>query len=341
MGPSTMLSILPLMLTFTQSLIVGTALAASKSSGATLASKNCLDSSRKLVSKGNPARYQIALAMRTSTVRSSARSMSLSDRYEPLISAAGCAPKPIVERISSNVCPAAPFMVMPSAIEALSGDMKMFESARVRSSSRSRLNPNALLAPMTACSPVVSARGSAVIRRVPPDGPVGSLHAATTATIASRPPRRMSPRSRVSPPNSLSRGVVTPIAAWKRCKWGQTPYVAFHCHGNGTPRMESDPIWRFLLRRGLGHRSHRALECRERRPDAAARRPQAGHRVVVARALDDEALYRRVARRPRPRTPQRPDLTGLAVCHGVRTGRKHPVVLRRAAHPSVGHVQPR
>jgi hypothetical protein len=38
---------------------------------------------------------------------------------------------------------------MPSAIDALSGDMKMLESARVLSSSRSRPNPNALLAPMT------------------------------------------------------------------------------------------------------------------------------------------------------------------------------------------------
>ncbi len=106
--------------------------------------------------------------------------MSISDRYDALISADGCVPKPSVDRISSNVCPDAPFIVMPSAIEALSGDMKMFESARVRSSSRSRLNPNALLAPMTACSPLESARGSAVIRRAPPDGPVASLHAATT-----------------------------------------------------------------------------------------------------------------------------------------------------------------
>ncbi len=54
MGPSTILSILPLVLAFTQSLIVGTAPAAAKSSGATFASKNCFDSSRKLVSNGNP-----------------------------------------------------------------------------------------------------------------------------------------------------------------------------------------------------------------------------------------------------------------------------------------------
>jgi hypothetical protein len=39
-------------------------------------------------------------------------------------------PNASADRISSNVWPAAPFIVMPSAMEALSGDMKMFESAR-------------------------------------------------------------------------------------------------------------------------------------------------------------------------------------------------------------------
>src|SRR4029450_13120196 len=111
--------------------------------------------------------------------------------YDALISADGRVPNERADRISSNVWPAAPFMVIPSAIDALRGDMKMFESPRVRSSSRSNENPNALLAPMTACSPLESVRGSAVMRGAPPDGALGSLHATANATIVSERLRRM------------------------------------------------------------------------------------------------------------------------------------------------------
>ena len=79
-GPSTILSILPFVLCFTQSLMEGTAFALAKSSPETFASKYCRDSSRNVCSNGKPFRYQIELAMRKSTVASSPRSMSISER---------------------------------------------------------------------------------------------------------------------------------------------------------------------------------------------------------------------------------------------------------------------
>src|SRR3954465_15247542 len=97
-GPSTMRSIFPFVLVLTQSLIVGAALAAAKSSPATRASKYCFDSSRNVGSKGKPARYQTQFAIRKATVASSVRSRSMSDRYDALISDEGAPPNASAER---------------------------------------------------------------------------------------------------------------------------------------------------------------------------------------------------------------------------------------------------
>src|SRR6185503_507880 len=91
-GPSTILSIFPFVLVLTQVLMVGTAFGDAKSSADTRASKYCRDSSRNVVSNGNPARYQMEFAMRKSTVLSRPRSMSMSDRYDALISDDGRVP---------------------------------------------------------------------------------------------------------------------------------------------------------------------------------------------------------------------------------------------------------
>ena len=72
------------------------------------------------------------------------------------------------------------WVVIPSAIEALSGDRKTFESAKVVFTSLSRRTPKALDAPTIVCSMLVRARGSWLMIGGGPEGPAGSEQAVTT-----------------------------------------------------------------------------------------------------------------------------------------------------------------
>src|SRR5688572_33032777 len=75
-------------------------------------------------------------------------------------------------------------MVMPSAMDALSGDMKMFESANVALTSLRRWNPKELVAPTISASTDVSGLGSALMTGCEGLGPAASLHAATSRPIS-------------------------------------------------------------------------------------------------------------------------------------------------------------
>src|SRR5688572_13494282 len=74
---------------------------------------------------------------------------------------------------------------MPSAIDALSGDMKTLESANDVLTSLRRLKPNVFAAPTISASTVVSWRGRAEMTGgVSSPGPAASEHAAAARNVA-------------------------------------------------------------------------------------------------------------------------------------------------------------
>ncbi len=100
-------------------------------------------------------------------------------RYDALICSSVRSPNRSVARMSSHVRPAAPFIVIPSAIDADSPERKTL-GAPSASTARSRSMLNALEADTTASSDPVRARGNASMTAGAgsPSGPVGSPHAA-------------------------------------------------------------------------------------------------------------------------------------------------------------------
>src|SRR5258705_2637771 len=98
------------------------------------------------------------------------------------------------ERIWSYVVPAAPFIVMPSANDALRGEMKTLASARSGATVRKSENENSFAAPTTFVSFALSARGRAsrVTGAAPPLGSLVALRheAESTRPAATKSPRR-------------------------------------------------------------------------------------------------------------------------------------------------------
>src|SRR3954466_7226103 len=85
-------------------------------------------------------------------------------------------------RISSNVWPAAPFIVIPSAKDALSGETKILVSGVFALSCFQSVNENALADVRTCCSCAESARGKSVRAGrfpgsgdVPPAQPIAAM----------------------------------------------------------------------------------------------------------------------------------------------------------------------
>ena len=77
------------------------------------------------------------------------------------MSASEAAPNASALFIWSYVVPAAPFIVMPSAMEALRGEAKMFESLLAAESFLKRANEKSFVEVTRAFSAVVSWRGRA------------------------------------------------------------------------------------------------------------------------------------------------------------------------------------
>lgn len=105
-------------------------------------------------------------------------------RYEVLISSRVRPPKPSGSLMASKVAAFAPFRVMPSAMEALSGDNTTFARVSAATTRATRSRPKTLEAEMIDRSLLVSARGSSVIW--PGSGAVASLQAAARAVRARR-----------------------------------------------------------------------------------------------------------------------------------------------------------
>jgi hypothetical protein len=92
--------------------------------------------------------------------------------------------------MASHVSPSAPFMVIPSAMEALKGERKTDSFGVSRVISRRRSKPKALLAPMAATSAEVRLRGSSVMGTGgdgSPPGPRTESHAGRRATRKASP----------------------------------------------------------------------------------------------------------------------------------------------------------
>ena len=185
MGGVTISSMRPPVACFTQSLMVTTADGSSKSRPWTLAPKLFCTASRKGVSMRKDSRWKTALAMSSRTFGSRPSRRSRRSRYAAFMSSRGMEPKPSVARIWSRVVPAAPFMVMPSAMDADSGDRKTVESGIAWCTWRRRSTAKLLLAWTSAASVVERARGSPAMGS---DGPVGSPppHPAARRTVAKR-----------------------------------------------------------------------------------------------------------------------------------------------------------
>src|SRR5688500_1238128 len=100
-------------------------------------------------------------------------------------------------RMASHVEPAAPFAVIPSAIDALRGETKTLLSRCVLLISPSRSNAKALLPLIIFCSATVSCRGSASIDA---PGPWGSEQPTVISTAGTRVLKK---RDRVIPVSSF------------------------------------------------------------------------------------------------------------------------------------------
>src|SRR6185437_9653364 len=124
-----------------------------------------------------PCRYQIAFAIWKSTCGSSPRSREIRLSYDASASGSDIEEKPSVDFMASSVLPSAPFIVMPSAIDALSGERNTLESGASPATWRSNENANPLDCVISCCSFAVSARGSCRIAA----GAVGDLLHATRA----------------------------------------------------------------------------------------------------------------------------------------------------------------
>src|SRR5439155_9146013 len=95
----------------------------------------------------------------------------MSPLYPALICDRSAGSTPSAVRIASSVAPFAPFIAIPSDIDALKGDTNTFRPACDRANCRKSANENSLAATRVCCSDDVSARGSLV------NGPVESEHA--------------------------------------------------------------------------------------------------------------------------------------------------------------------
>src|SRR5579864_5621850 len=132
MGESTILPILPFVAVLTHELMVFAADGPLKSSPSIVASKYCLSVCTNDGATSKPCRYQIAFAISKDTCGSRPRSREIRLSYDASASDSDIELKPSVDFIASNVLPSAPFMVMPSAIDALSGERNTFELASRR-----------------------------------------------------------------------------------------------------------------------------------------------------------------------------------------------------------------
>lgn len=126
--------------------------------------------------------------------------------YDALMCSSVRSPKRSVARMSSQVRPAAPFIVIPSAIDADSPERKTLGPVSVASTVRNRSIENALEAEMTASSDPVRARGSSSMTAgaSSASGPVGSPHAATERKT-SRAGSAAGRRAFITPERSLPR----------------------------------------------------------------------------------------------------------------------------------------
>ena len=119
--------ILPWVCVFTQPFTVASVAGAlPKSTGWTSASNALFVALRKLALTAKPWRYQIEFAMPSWVEASSDSRSTMRPWYPALMPSLPIAPNPSVVRIASKVEPAAPFIVIPSASDALSGETKMF-----------------------------------------------------------------------------------------------------------------------------------------------------------------------------------------------------------------------
>jgi hypothetical protein len=151
--------ILPFVSSSAHLLIVSGADGSPKSSGRTSASKYVRAASRNGSFTGRPCLGQTEFAMLNSTPGSRARSCSISPRYASLTLVSSSPPKPRTDRIASSVSSSAPFAVMPSAIETLSGETIALTSLLAALTRAKRSRPNATLELETPCSSAVNARG--------------------------------------------------------------------------------------------------------------------------------------------------------------------------------------
>ncbi len=128
-GFGTIFWIFPFVASLTHWLIRSGAAGVEKSSSAASASKYSFTVSRNVCRTGKPERDHTELPIAMSTVGSSPSRRSMRLRYEASISSMDRSPKPSAARICAKVSPAVPFMAIPSAIEADTGDRKTFSAA--------------------------------------------------------------------------------------------------------------------------------------------------------------------------------------------------------------------
>src|SRR5687767_5391921 len=183
---SRMVGILPRVWSLTHWLMVVRVAGAAKSIALILASKVLFPASRNAEENGIPWRAQIELAMANSTRESRPRSRSIRLRYPALISSIGAPAMARATRIESSVAPAAPFRVIPSAMEALVGERNKFSPGWARCTARNRSKANWLPADTIRCSALDRLRGSPVRRGGGPDCSVGPEQAAAESSRARR-----------------------------------------------------------------------------------------------------------------------------------------------------------